>query len=137
MLSVTADTNIYVSAFNYRGKPRELINLANAGAIQLDVSEHIIRETVGVLRDKFGWSPEGIGIAEAEMRRLARIVQSIETINAVKDDPADNRILECARAAGSNFIVTGDKDLLRLGSFEGTPIVRVTEFLAIAEGKGR
>jgi hypothetical protein len=36
VLSVTADTNIYVSAFNYRGKPREFINLANAGVIRLD-----------------------------------------------------------------------------------------------------
>jgi uncharacterized protein len=136
VLSVAADTNIYVSAFNYRGKPRELINLANAGAIQLDVSEHIIWETVEVLKDKFGSSAEGAEIAEAQMRWMSRIVKPIEKIDAIKEDPADNCILECARAAGSNFIVTGDKDLLRLGSFGGTPIVRVTDFLAMAEGRG-
>jgi predicted nucleic acid-binding protein len=90
-----------------------------------------------VLDDKFGWSPEGAGLAEAQMRWLGRVVTAGERIDAVKEDPADNRILECARTAGSNFIVTGDKDLLRLGSFEGTAIVRVADFLGMAEVRGR
>jgi uncharacterized protein len=137
VLSVTADTNIYISAFNYRGKPRELINLANAGAIRLDLSEDIIRETVRVLVDKFGWSREGARLAEDQMRRFGNVVTPGERVDVVKEDPADNRILECARAAGSNFIVTGDKDLLRLGDFEDTPIVRVADFLGMAEGRRR
>jgi uncharacterized protein len=137
VLSVTADTNIYISAFNYRGKPRELINLTNAGAIRLDLSEDIIRETVRVLVDKFGWSREGARLAEDQMRRFGNLVTPGERVNVVKEDPADNRILECARAAGSNFIVTGDKDLLRLGDFEDTPIVRVADFLGMAEGRRR
>jgi putative PIN family toxin of toxin-antitoxin system len=114
VLSVTADTNIFISAFNYRGKPRQLINLANARAIRLDVSEHIIWETTRVLRDKFGWSPEAAAITEAQMRRLGSIVTPTDTIDAVKEDAADNRILECAHTAGSDFIVSGDKDLLRI-----------------------
>jgi hypothetical protein len=32
-------------------------------------------------------------------------------------DPPDNCILECAQAVGSEFIITGDQDLLRLGKF--------------------
>jgi uncharacterized protein len=137
VLSLTADTNIYVSAFNYRGKPRELINLANAGAIRMDVSEDIIRETVHVLVDKFGWSPDGAGLAEAQMRRLARVVAPGEKVDAVKEDPADNRVLECAQAARSDYIVSGDKDLLRLRVFRGIPIVRAADFLAIAAGEKR
>jgi uncharacterized protein len=137
VLSVTADTNIYISAFNYRGNSRELINLANAGAIRLDLSEDIIRETVRVLVDKFGWSREGARLAEDQMRRFGNVVTPGERVDVVKEDPADNRILECARAARSNFIVTGDKDLLRLGDFEDTPIVRVADFLGMAEGRRR
>ncbi len=64
--------------------------------------------------DKFRWSPEAAAIAEGQMRRLGHVVKPTETIDAVKEDAADNRILECARAAGSDFIVTGDKDLLRI-----------------------
>jgi predicted nucleic acid-binding protein len=49
----------------------------------------------------------------------------------VPDDPDDNRILEWATAAQSNYIVTGDKDLLRLGSYGGIEIIQVAEFLKL------
>ncbi len=47
------------------------------------------------------------------------------------DDPDDNRILEWATAAQSNYIVTGDKNLLRLGSYDGIEIIKVAEFLKL------
>jgi predicted nucleic acid-binding protein len=47
----------------------------------------------------------------------------------VKEDEPDNRILECAAEAGSEFIISADKDLLRLGSYAGAPIMRVANFL--------
>ena len=47
----------------------------------------------------------------------------------ITDDPDDNRILECAVAAGSDIIVTFDKDLLRLGEYGGIEIVRADDFL--------
>jgi predicted nucleic acid-binding protein len=49
--------------------------------------------------------------------------------NAVKEDPGDNRILECALEAGSEFIATSDKDLLRLGEYNDVRIVTVSELL--------
>lgn len=49
----------------------------------------------------------------------------------IEDDPTDNRILECALAAGTEFVVTGDKKrLLPLGSFRGVSIVGLKDFLA-------
>lgn len=39
-------------------------------------------------------------------------------LDVVTEDPADNRILECAVTAGSDYIVTGDKDLPRLGTYD-------------------
>jgi len=47
----------------------------------------------------------------------------------VKEDEPDNRILECAVQAGSDFIISADKDLLRLGSYAGAPIMRPVDFL--------
>lgn len=137
MLSVTADTNVYVSAFNYGGKPQQLINMANAGVIRLDVSEDIIQETLHVLRDKFDWSATGLSEAEYQMRRLGRSMSPTERIDVMKETPGDNRILECAAAAKSDFIVTGDRHLLRLGKFRGMPVVKVADFLGIAQGRHR
>ena len=43
-------------------------------------------------------------------------------------DPDDNRILECAVEAGSDFIITADKDLLRLESYAGIRIIQAADF---------
>jgi predicted nucleic acid-binding protein len=52
-----------------------------------------------------------------------------EALDVVKDDPDDNRIVECAVASGSDCIVTGDNHLLRLGEYAGIKMVRVGDFL--------
>jgi predicted nucleic acid-binding protein len=47
----------------------------------------------------------------------------------VKDDPSDNRILECAQAAEVDFLVSGDEHLLALGRLGRTRIVSASDFL--------
>jgi hypothetical protein len=53
--------------------------------------------------------------SRAELR--SNFDNATETIRAIKEDPDDDRILECAAAAKSDFIVSEDKDLLRLADF--------------------
>jgi predicted nucleic acid-binding protein len=43
--------------------------------------------------------------------------------NVIGEDPADDRILECAVAAGADYVVSGDNDLLRLGQYDGMPVI--------------
>lgn len=136
MASATADSNIWISAFNYRGKPRRLIEMADAGEVRIDISEPIISEVLQVLREKFHWRPEALEEAEAQMNGIARKVAPTETLDVVKEDPADNRILECAAEAKSDYIVTGDNDLLRRGKFGTVPIVKVADFLNLMSERG-
>jgi uncharacterized protein len=137
MLSVTADTNIWVSAFNYRGNPRRLIDLAQNELIHLAISDTIIEETRRILAKRFNWSAERIDEAEYQMRDISKHVTPTQTVDVVKDDPDDNRIVECAIEAGSDYLVTGDKDLLRVGSHGTIRIMKVAEFLGIAQGPVR
>jgi hypothetical protein len=58
-------------------------------------------------------------------------------VDAIKDDLTDNRILECAATARSDYIVSGDKDLLQVKSFRDIPIVKVSNFLALVAKHGR
>ena len=44
-------------------------------------------------------------------------------LEIIREDPPDNRILECAVRSGSDFIVTGDNDLLRLKWYDSIQIV--------------
>lgn len=53
-------------------------------------------------------------------------------VNAVSD-PADNHVLEAAREAHADFVVTGDNDLLELENFEGSEILTPKEFLRVIE----
>lgn len=52
-------------------------------------------------------------------------------VNIIGDDTEDNKILECAISAGAEFVVSGDKHLLTLKSFEGIKIVTPEEFIKI------
>ena len=62
---------------------------------------------------------------------MARTVTPAVQLDIIKEDPPDNRILECAVAAGSDYLVTGDKDLLRLGRYDSIRILTVSEFLRL------
>jgi putative PIN family toxin of toxin-antitoxin system len=137
--SVTADSNIWVSAFSYRGNPRLLIEMADAGEVRIDISQFIIDEVLRTLRVKFEWPAERLQEAADQMKAIAIRVAPSRTVDVLKEDPADNRILECAAEAKSEYLVTGDTGLLKLRSFEGIPIVRVADFLEIVsrQGKGR
>jgi predicted nucleic acid-binding protein len=54
---VTADSNIYISAYLRGGKPLDLVELARAKQIELAVSEDILSETGRVLATKFKVGP--------------------------------------------------------------------------------
>jgi predicted nucleic acid-binding protein len=75
--------------------------------------------------------------AREQMNTVARKVTPAEAIYVVKEDPADDRILECAEAARSDYIVTGDDDLLRVETFRDIPIVKVANFLELAAKHAR
>ena len=131
MLEVTADSNIYISALVFAGRPLQFLDAARGGVFGLCISDVLLDEVHRVLRDKFLWSKEALDEAAASIGDFTRRIYPSETIDAVTADPDDNRVLECAVAAGSQFIVTGDGDLLRLGSYSGIRILRVAEFMRL------
>ena len=128
MVSVTLDSNIYISALNYGGVPLRLLNLARDGEVRLDVSDAILDEVAEVLRDKFRWRDADIEMVKREIRSFANHVTPGSELHVVAADDDDNRILECAETAGSDYVITGDKHLLRLSSYENARIITPAEF---------
>jgi predicted nucleic acid-binding protein len=53
-------------------------------------------------------------------------------LDAVSDDPDDNRVLECAVEGKANIVVSGDRHLRKLRSYAGIPILTVRQFLETA-----
>jgi putative PIN family toxin of toxin-antitoxin system len=128
--SVTADTNIYVSGLHFGGLPRLFLDEAAAGHFRLDISEPILHETLRVFAAKFDWDDELLHEVERDIRSYTNLTTPAQTLDVIHADPSDNRILECAIAANSDFIVTGDtRHILPLVRYAGIPIVKVAEFL--------
>ena len=90
-----------------------------------------MEEFAGVLRDKFRWREDDIADAQQEIRSFANHVTPKEALKVVRADPDDDRILERAAAARSDYLVTDDKHLLNMKSHRGTQILKATEFMAI------
>ena len=132
MISATLDTSVYIRALHFGGPATIIIGHARAGSIRIDISDAIVAETNRVLRDKFQWDGYSLQDARQKLLALGNRVSPTETLHVIKEDPDDDRILECAAAARSDFIVSEDKDLLRLGQFGNTRIVSVRDFINLA-----
>jgi putative PIN family toxin of toxin-antitoxin system len=139
VIRVTADSNIYISALLFGGPPDAMLNLAEQGQIHLSISDAILDEVTRVLRGKFRLTPEELHMAVLRIEAMTDRVTPSQSIDVVKEDPTDNRILECAQTGKSEYLVTRDKHLLKLKSFGPTKILLAADFLEAfrTQGQGR
>jgi hypothetical protein len=99
VIRVTADSNIYISALHFGGPPDKFLDLARTGIIELTISDDILAEVTRVLRDKFGWSREALSMAQARIADFTVRVAPTQKLDAVREDPADNRARQFLRDA--------------------------------------
>jgi len=133
-MKITADTNILISALGWEGNEYNLIEKCMKKEIILVISLDIINEFKKVaLRPKFGFTKEEIDDFIDAIIDVALVVQPLERINIIKDDPTDNRILECAMEGKVDYIVSGDRHLLKLKKYRLIKIVRSYEILKILD----
>lgn len=128
MMRVVLDTNVYISALLFGGKPLQVLGFAEDHMFSLLYSKPIREEVEGVLAKKFHWPQEMINLACEPYWKIGLAVRPKRRVSACPD-PDDNRILECAIEARADWIVTGDKHLLDMLSFEGISILRPDDFL--------
>lgn len=103
---VVLDTNVIISGLNFRGRPREILDLIRGEKIELYISPFILEEVRGVLKEKFSWDEERIQTAIEKLK--AALVEPEENISVIKKDEDDNRILECGVEGKVQYIVSGD-----------------------------
>lgn len=133
MLKVVFDTNIYISAFVMPGGNAERAFVhAIEGEVALYTSVSILTELARKLEEKFGWEKGQIERLITFIGEVATVLKTTPCLKVLADDP-DNRILECALESGSDFLVTGDKHLLRLTNYENFQIIKLSTFLKILE----
>lgn len=128
-LKVVPDTNILISAVFWRGNEYKVIKKGLEKEYQLVLSPKIINEMTDKLGNKFDFPENKIKLWTDMLLYFANIVEPTEKLEVVKDDPDDNKIVECAVESNADYIVTGDKHLLKMKKFRNINITNASEFL--------
>lgn len=133
-MRVVLDTNVTVSGLLWHGAPRRVLEAARNGQIELFSSAELVAELEDVLqRPKLAARLARIGSTPAELLAgylaLVVVIRAAPLLAPISVDPDDDVVLACALAAQAAAVVSGDDDLLRLGTVEQIPILTAAELL--------
>jgi len=127
---VVVDTNVFVSAALLNGKSTVLMEKWKEGKFILLFSPDIFDEYFEIIaRPKFNQEEKDIRDFAELLTERGIAVEPQMRLNIVKEDPDDNRFLECAVAGEADFIVSGDSHLLNLREYKGIKILKIVQFL--------
>ena len=125
---VTFDTNVLLSATVWDGGVAQklLFDLIRQG-IKIYSTTEILSEYQEVLKRDFDFTDAEVSEIMEKVLAFVTLVNPQTKIKAVKDDPDDDVIIECALESESKYIITYDKHLLNLKEFRGIRIIRPEE----------
>ena len=137
MHRVVIDTNVLISGIIQKsGFPFKVIKLWEDEKFVLITSAATIEEAGRVLnypkiRKKYKLTDDDINRSITNLLRYSTLIDDPPAINAIKEDPEDNKILAAAVAEKADYIISGDAHLLDLKSYEGIEIVTPKGFCGI------
>lgn len=114
-MRVCFDTNVLVSAFATRGLCVDVLQLVLAEH-ELVVGERVLTELRRVLKRKMRAPDETIRDIEGFLRRQAQVVERASRPAIEVRDADDAHVLGEAIAGAVEVLVTGDQDLLDVGT---------------------
>lgn len=136
MLRAVLDANIIISALiQPKGASGQILaSLLEINSFELVVSSAILAEirrslTYPKVRKYIKSSDADITLWVASLELIAHPVDGSLRIHAVAADPDDNKYIEAAVEGLAQFVVSGDKHLLSLKSYENIRIVTPRVFL--------
>ncbi len=135
-LRVVLDSVVAVSAFLTDGLTAELVSGCQ-DCVTLYSAEEILNEIRNVLlekphiRNRYTYTIEEVEIFLNYLKDISIIVAKLPEVRAIERDPKDDIIIACAVTVSANYIVSRDRDLLDLGSYENIQIVPPEEFIHI------
>ncbi len=126
------NANTLISGIIFKGKEHDL--LLKSDKVTFITSEDVIDETMKTIKRKF---PESIELVDAFLKILnPEIVKRKEYIDKLEEhttirDEKDRHVLAAAIVDKSNYIVSGDADLLILETYQNMKIVKAKKMLSL------
>ena len=130
MKRVVLDTNVFISGIFWKGLPREIIDLGRERKIEIITSNEIVAEIRDKLINKFHLSAEEADFFIFDILTYARVSEISFRVKVIKDDPEDDKFIECAISCGAEYIVSGNHHLVDLSSYKGVQILKPDQFLS-------
>ncbi len=132
-MRIVLDTNVVLSALLWRGTPYRLLEVVRErGEARLFTSPALLDELADVLTRPSATKRLTI-IGKTARDVLADYVEAVQVVEpeqvprVVPDDADDDQVIAAAIAAGADWIVSGDADLLSMGSHQGIPIITAAQ----------
>lgn len=139
-MRIVLDTNVVLSALLWRGTPYHLLNaLRHRDEARLFSSPALLEELAEVLTRSSAAKRLAI-ISKTPRQLLAEYLEAVEVVEptevprVVPGDPDDDQVIAAAVAAVADRIVSGDADLLAIGSHRGIPILTAAQALQQFDG---
>ena len=131
-MKVTVDTNFLISAtqwdYSVAHKLSKKLILSDA---EIFTTQDILDETAEVLERDFEYSKDEVENIIGKILLFAKLIKPKQKIDIIKDDPDDNKVIECAIESSSEYIITYDQHLLKLKEYNGIKIKKPEEILKI------
>lgn len=144
MPNAVFDSTVLVSAFLApRGLAASLLSQARRGAFIIYLSDGILVETQRVLledediRKRYEYPDQKVHDFVEGLRVVVYLVKNPPAVTGVVRDPNDDMVIACALAAHVSYLVTRDKDLLTLETYQNVQMIRPEEFMGILRTLGR
>jgi len=127
-MRVVVDTNVFVSSF-FGGYPRQVIDLWRQGEMTLCLSKEIVDEYIRVL--------QRLGLEEEELEEILSLfargfhclfTSKTPSLRIIDEDPADDKLFECAVALKAEYIISGDAAVVRVENYMGIKVIGPKEF---------
>ena len=128
-MRVVIDTSIFIASF-WEGRSRTVVELWKKGEIALCASEAILKEYFYII-PRFNRLNKEAGelLSLFKARKNIEMITPSKRLKVIKEDPVDNKFLECAVEAKAEYIISADKHLRNLRKYEGVRIVSSGSFL--------
>ena len=130
-VKVVFDTNVWIAISMRKILKDEFLRVKEN--LTVYISKDIALETSRVLQyQRVSEVLRKAGIRERDVLRViahnSKMIETNMKLHVINEDVEDNKVIECALAAGADIIVSGDKHLLSLGKFRKTRILAPREF---------